>query len=243
MLRLQRTVFLRAWLWSGFFMMLAMAAPAQVTVRGQVFDAESKRPLPHAFVINHRTQNGVFADNEGKFTFAVQANDSLLVSISGYTLQKVLLSDSIPKANYQINIYLRFKPVSLRTFTVKAPRTYEQILKELAEAEQRKPRETPLVNAVESPITYLWTQFSKTGKAQRKIAELRAQDAQMDLLRDLFTRYMVAQIISTDENELDDFIRFSGLMNNYNTFDSEYELVSHVKQRWADYKVYRGMED
>lgn len=222
---------------------MSRSSVAQVLVTGEVMDAESRRNLPHAFVINHRTQNGVFCDNQGRFSINVKPNDSLLVSLTGYTMQKVLLSDSLPKERYHVKVSLKLKPVSLRPVSIKAPRTYEQILKELAEAEKQKPQATPLVNAVESPITYLWMQFSKTGKAQRKIAELRAQDAQIELLRDLFTRYMVAQIIETDENEMDDFIKFSGLMNSYNTFETEYELVSHVKQRWSDYKIYRGIED
>ena len=156
---------------------------------------------------------------------------------------KVLLTDSVPKSEYKINVRLKFKPVALKSFTVRPPKTYDEILKELAEAEKLKVKETPLVNAVESPITFLYMQFSKEGKAMRKIAELRADDAKTDLLKELFTRYMVAHIIDTDESEMDDFIKISGLKNNYNTFETEYELVSYVKQRWADYKIYRGMED
>lgn len=227
----------------GFLLMLlSLPAISQVTVTGQVSDAELNRPLPHAFVINHRTQTGVFCDNSGRFTIQVNQNDSLLISLTGYQFTKVLLSDSVAKPRYSVNVKLKLKPVVLKSFTVKAPKTYEQIVKELAEAEKLKPKETPLINAVESPITFLYMQFSKEGKARKKIAELRAEDAQNELLKELFTRYMVAHIIDTDESELDDFIRFSGLKNNYNTFETEYELVSYVKQRWADYKIYRGME-
>lgn len=213
---------------------------AQVKVAGIVKDAETGRGLAHAFVINHRTQNGVFCDNGGKFSIETKANDSLLISLTGYQFTKVLLSDSVAKASYYVEVQLRVKPVALRPFVVKAPKTFEQIITELAKAEQLKPEATPLVNAVESPITFLYDQFSKEGKARKKIAELRAEDAKMELLRELFTRYMVAKIIDTDENELDDFIRFSGLKNQYTTFDTEYELVTYVKQRWADYKEYRG---
>jgi len=214
---------------------------AQVKVSGIVKDAESGRGLAHAFVINHRTQNGVFCDNSGKFNIETKANDSLLVSLTGYQFTKVILSDSTVKSQYFVEVKLRLKPIALRPFVVKAPKTFEQIITDLAKAEQLKPEATPLVNAVESPITFLYEQFSKEGKAKRKIAELQAEDAKMDLLRELFMRYMVAKIIDTDENELDDFIRFSGLKNKYTTFDTEYELVSYVKQRWADYKEYRGM--
>jgi hypothetical protein len=228
----------------GFLLLTStFHAFSQVKVTGSVVDIESGRQLPHAFVINHRTQNGVFCDYNGKFSITVNPSDSLLVSLTGYQMVKVLLSDSIPKSEYKINVRLKFKPVALKSFTVRPPKTYDEILKELAEAEKLKVKETPLVNAIESPITFLYMQFSKEGKAIRKIAELRADDAKTELLKELFTKYMVAHIIDTDENEMDDFIKFSGLKNNYNTFETEYELVSYVKQRWADYKIYRGMED
>jgi hypothetical protein len=213
---------------------------AQVKVSGIVKDAETGRGLAHAFVINHRTQNGVFCDNGGKFNIETKTNDSLLISLTGYQFTKVLLSDSMAKSSYFVEVKLKVKPIALRPFVVKAPKTFEQIITDLAKAEQLKPEATPLVNAVESPITFLYDQFSKEGKARKKIAELRAEDAKMELLRELFTRYMVAKIIDTDENELDDFIRFSGLKNQYTTFDTEYELVTYIKQRWADYKEYRG---
>jgi hypothetical protein len=216
---------------------------AQVKVSGVVKDAETGRGLAHAFVINHRTQNGVFCDNGGKFNIETKANDSLLVSLIGYQFSKIILSDSVAKSTYNVEVKLRIKPVALKPFIVKAPKTFEQIITELAKAEQLKPESTPLVNAVESPITFLYDQFSKEGKARKEIAELRAEDAKMELLRELFTRYMVAKIIDTDENELDDFIRFSGLKNQYTTFDTEYELVTYVNQRWADYKEYRGISD
>jgi len=216
---------------------------AQVKVSGIVKDAETGRGLAHAFVINHRTQNGVFCDNGGRFSIETKATDSLLVSLIGYQFSKIILSDSAAKSSYTVEVKLRVKPLALKPFVVKAPKTYEQILAELAKAEQLNPEATPLVNAIESPITFLYDQFSKEGKARKKIAELQAEDAKMELLRELFTRYMVAKIIDTDENELDDFIRFSGLKNQYTTFDTEYELVTYVKQRWADYKAYRGIQD
>ena len=86
-------------------------------------------------------------------------------------------------------------------------------------------------------------QFSREGKAIRRISELKAEDQKQALLKELFTRYMLAHIIDLSENDMDDFIAFSGLTNTYNLFDTEYELVVYVKNRFVDYKKYRGIED
>jgi hypothetical protein len=120
---------------------------------------------------------------------------------------------------------------------------FSLILVELEKAERMKVNPTTVASALESPITYLYMQFSKEGKAIRKIAELRSEDAKQELIRELFTRYMVAHIIDLNENDMDDFIRFSGLSYSLKTFDTEYDLVVFVKQQFVEYKKHRGIED
>ena len=233
------------YLLAGFvFFISFLSLNAQVKVSGTVYDKESGRPLPYAFVIIQRTQNGVFCDQRGKFSMQVQPTDSLLFSLTGYQFTKVLLGDSARKAEYNLKVSLIVKPVKLRTFEVKAPKTFDQILADLEKAEKSKVHHTTSVgNAIESPITFLYMQFSKEGKSMRKISELRAEDAKQALIKELFTRYMLAYIIDLDEKDMDDFIAFSGLTNTYNLFDTEYELVVYVKNRFVDYKRYRGIED
>ncbi len=216
---------------------------AQISVTGTIRDKETKRPLSYAFVINQRTQNGVFADQKGHFTLTALPTDSLLFSLTGYNYTKVFLKDSVLKTSYNLNVYLTVKRVQLKEFTIKAPKTYDQIIRELEVAERSKVAATPLADAISSPITYLYNQFSREGKARTKIAELRSEDAKMELLRELFTRYMVAHIIDIDELQVDDFIKYSNLSNNYTQFETEYELVVYVKELFVKYKQYRGIED
>jgi hypothetical protein len=233
------------YLLAGFvFFMSLLSLNAQVKVSGTVYDKESGRPLPYAFVIIQRTQNGVFCDQCGQFSLEVQPTDSLLFSLTGYQFNKVLLGDSVRKPAYSLRIPLALKPVKLRTFEVKAPKTFDQILADLEKAESSKIHHaTTVSNAIESPITFLYMQFSREGKAIRRISELRAEDQKQALIKELFTKYMLAHIIDLDEKDMDDFIAFSGLTNTFNLFDTEYELVVYVKNRYVDYKKYRGIED
>lgn len=216
---------------------------AQIEIKGKITDSESGQALPYAFVIINRTQNGVFADTKGEYSIKVIPGDSLLFSLTGYQFTKVILSDTLSHSPQIVNVNLKLKPVKLREFIIKAPKTFDQILSELEKAEKSKvTNKTEVSNAIESPITFLYMQFSKEGKAIRKISELRAEDAKQELLKDLFTRYMLAHIIDLDEADMDDFIAFSGLKQTYNMFETEYELVVYVKKRHADYKRYRGIE-
>jgi hypothetical protein len=121
----------------------------------------------------------------------------------------------------------------LRTFTVKAPKTFEQILQELEQEERKKAGvQTSIADAVSSPITYLYQQFSRQEQSRRKIAELRSENARQSLFRELFTKYMLAHIIALEENEMDDFMAFSRIGDVYRKFDTEYDLVVFIREQY-----------
>lgn len=212
-------------------------AAAQVRVEGVVLSRSDNKPVEYAFVINYRTQNGTFCDQNGFFSINVRANDSLLISQTGFKPIKVFLADSTNKNPININVYLEVKIKQLPTFTVRASKTFEQIIRELEIAEKSaRKKEVAVIDAATSPVTFLYQQFSKQERARQKIAELRAEDMRMKLLRTLFTRYMLANIIEIREEEMDDFIRFSGLADVYTQFESEYDLVVYVKERFKIFK-------
>jgi hypothetical protein len=208
-------------------------ARAQIRVEGMVTDKNTGRPLQYAFVIVNRTQNGVFCDNQGGFSITVRADDTLLISQTGYLIEKVFLADSAGKNPVRLAIRLEMKPVQLRTFTVKAPKTFEQILQELEQEERKKAGvQTSIADAVSSPITYLYQQFSRQEQSRRKIAELRSENARQSLFRELFTKYMLAHIIALEENEMDDFMAFSRIGDVYRKFDTEYDLVVFIREQY-----------
>jgi len=215
-----------------------------IQVEGQVLDKESGKPLQYAFVVNHRTQNGLFCDMQGRFSFNAYADDTLLISQTGYLIEKVFLSRYKNENPVILNLHLAMKPIQLRTFTVKAPKTYEQILHDLEQEERKRAVPgTPLADALSSPITYLYQQFSRQEQSKQKIAALRSESAKKELLKELFTRYLLAHIIELDENEIDDFIKFSHIGDLYRKFETEYDLVVFIKERFAAWKKYHGTED
>ena len=109
---------------------------AQIEIKGKITDSESGQALPYAFVIINRTQNGVFADTRGEYSIKVIPGDSLLFSLTGYQFTKVILSDTLSQSPYEVDVKLKLKLVKLREFTIKAPKTFDQILSELEKAEK-----------------------------------------------------------------------------------------------------------
>lgn len=222
--------------WVLFFLMGVNLNAQQVKLTGKVIDEETSKGLQNAFVINFRTNQGVFCDLQGNFSINIQKTDTLIASLNGYYMQKFSLKDSVDKESYQISIKLKMKTVQLRTFEAKAPKTFDQIIQEADKLEQQKQKSMDFVSAIESPITYLYMQFNRNEKSKRRIAELRRLDAKRDLVKEVFAQYMVAQIINITEEETDDFINYANLLNNLEKFETEYDLVYYVKIKWGEYE-------
>jgi len=227
----------------AFMVMWSVNSSAQqVKLIGKLTDEATGKGLPNAFVVNFRTNQGVFCDLQGNFSINVQKTDTLIASLSGYYMQKFSLKDSLDKERYQIEIKLKMKTIQLRTFETKAPKTFDQIIQEADKLEQQKQKSMDFVSAIESPITYLYMQFNRNEKSKRRIAELRRQDAKRDLIKEVFSKYMVSQILEVPEEETDEFIYYANLLNILELFETEYDLVFYIKTKWIEYKRMKGME-
>jgi hypothetical protein len=228
--------------WVLFFLMGMNLNAQQVKLTGKVIDEETGKGLPNAFVIDFRTNQGVFCDLQGNFNINIQKTDTLIASLSGYYMQKFSLKDSVDKESYRIQVKLKMKTVQLRTFEAKAPKTFDQIIQEADKLEQQKQKSMDFVSAIESPITYLYMQFNRNEKSKRRIAELRRMDAKRDLVKEVFSKYMVSQILEVPEEETDEFINYANLLNILERFETEYDLVFYIKTKWFEFKRMKGKE-
>ena len=228
--------------WVLFFLMGMNLNAQQVKLTGKVIDEETGKGLPNAFVIDFRTNQGVFCDLQGNFNINIQKTDTLIASLSAYYMQKFSLKDSVDKESYRIQVKLKMKTVQLRTFEAKAPKTFDQIIQEADKLEQQKQKSMDFVSAIESPITYLYMQFNRNEKSKRRIAELRRMDAKRDLVKEVFSKYMVSQILEVPEEETDEFINYANLLNILELFETEYDLVFYIKTKWFEYKRMKGKE-
>ena len=228
--------------WVLFFLMGVNLNAQQVKLTGKVIDEETGKGLPNAFVIDFRTNQGVFCDLQGNFNINIQKTDTLIASLSAYYMQKFSLKDSVDKESYRIQVKLKMKTVQLRTFEAKAPKTFDQIIQEADKLEQQKQKSMDFVSAIESPITYLYMQFNRNEKSKRRIAELRRMDAKRDLVKEVFSKYMVSQILEVPEEETDEFINYANLLNILELFETEYDLVFYIKTKWFEYKRMKGKE-
>jgi hypothetical protein len=219
-----------------FFISLPSFLTAQTSIKisGQAFDKENAfLPMPKLMIINKRTNNGSFADAEGKFQIDALQSDTLLFSVIGYHTKKVCLKDSILKNQYYIEVEMQKLHYTLKEISVFGTRSLTDIDKDIAKLDStRRSRYYQDINAIESPITYLYERFSKFGRSKQKVAAWENEDLKMDILKDLFRLYVKNDIIDLSEEEFEAFILYCNLSEEFIKTASQFELVMAIKGKF-----------
>jgi hypothetical protein len=228
----------------AFILLLSMtsfssSAQTIVTISGQAFDADNSfLPLIKMMVINKRTNRGVFAGTDGKFSIDAFQTDTLLFSVIGYNTKKVCLKDSVLKRQYYIEVEMHKLQYTLREVSVFGTRSLGDIDKEIAKLDStRRSRYYREINGLESPISYLYERFSKFGKSKQKVAEWENEDLKRDILKDLFRLYVKNDIIDLSEEEFDAFIVYCNLSEEFIKTASQFELVMAIKGKYEAFSA------
>lgn len=207
-----------------------------VRINGQAYDKDSKLPLPKLMVINKRTNNGTFADSEGKFSFIAFQSDTIMLSAVGFKTKRICLTDSIPKKQYDVMVPLEKLYFTLQEVSVFAPKTLNEIQKDIDKLGVKKTYTTQGLDAISSPITFLYERFSKFAQSKRKVAEWENEDMKRDVLKDLFRLYIKHEIIDLNEEEFDAFIKYLNLSDDFIKNATQLELVMAIKGRYENFK-------
>lgn len=211
-------------------------AQSIVTIYGQAYDKESKLPLPRLMVISKRTNLGTFADAEGRFSISTFQSDTIMLSALGFKLKKICLRDSITKKQYYVNVPLEKLFFTLKEISVFADRNLNEIQRDIDKLGIKKTFTANGLDAISSPITYLYERFSKFERSKRKVAEWENEDLKRDILKDLFRLYIKHDIIDLTEEEFDAFIKYLNLSDGFIQNASQLELTMAIKGKYESFK-------
>ena len=90
--------------------------------------------------------------------------------------------------------------------------------------------------ALNSPISFLYYNFSKAERSKRKAYELRHEKDQYAVIDNKINRHKIQYWTGLKENDLDKFILFCDFSFDYMLSANEYELIQKVKQKLQDFK-------
>jgi hypothetical protein len=206
-------------------------------VSGSVADA-SGHMIPVAMVVNRsRMGGGQFVDYLGTFLLAVCPGDTLAFGAIGFhTVERIAPNEG---RQWDLEVRLRRLQVEVGVAEVVAPRELREILRDIeALGYNEEDYRISKVDALASPITFLYEALNRDERSKRLVAELENTDRRHDLLRELFIKYVDYDIISLSALEFDAFIAFCDPGDELLQEWTQYEFIRYIQQR---FELFRGL--
>ena len=209
---------------------------SQQLIKGIIVEDDSSSTMPFVYVINKTTGNGTMSDNSGAFYLKTNPKDTLIVSFVGYVKLKLPVSKLKTDANGDVKIVMRKIIYNLNAVTVSAfkikPYEREKMQKVINDSKIRP------INAMESPITAMYMQFSKRGKEQRKLAAIFEQVLIDEQVQQKLNPEVLRQLTGDDEIDFAKFRRYCFSLTDYYILSHDgYDLYYKVMEcyyRWKD---------
>lgn len=211
---------------------------AKIIIEGMLLD-ENGQPISNAIIINRSTKKGAFGRPDGSFLIECLRKDTLAVTSLGFQTRLICYRDSLDRDTFRLRLFLDTRSFMLAEVEVFAPRDLEQIQEDINKLGYDE-RDYMLsgINAVQSPITFLYQQFSKKEQSKRQVAYLENEDRKRELLKELFRLYVDYDIISLTDEQFDDFITYLNVSDEFLINSSQYDFLIFVKDRFRDYKIH-----
>lgn len=209
---------------------------SQQLIKGVIVEGDSISPMPFVYVINKTTGNGTMSDNSGSFYLKTNPNDTLIVSFVGYVKLKIPVAKLKPNANGEVKVVMRkiiynLNPVTVSAFKIK-PYEREKMKKVIEDSKIRP------INAMESPITALYMQFSREGKEKRKLASIFEQILIDEEVNKKLNAEILRKLTGDDTVDFPRFRKYCFSLTDYYILSHDgYDLYYKVMEcyyRWKD---------
>lgn len=222
------------------FVVIALAqvtvvAQDLVTIHGRVISSSGDAHYD-LMIVNRRSRSGTFGNADGTFMVQAHRTDTLLIGSVGYRTTSISMTDSVAKEAYHVTIRLLPLHVQLREVEILSTRTLQEIQKDIEKLGYRESDyRLSDINALQSPITFLYQEFSRRERSKRQVAWMRNEDRKRELLKELLKQYVEYDIINLSDEAFDDFIDFCAVPDEVIRGLTQYEFLLYVKKKYELY--------
>lgn len=186
-------------------------------------------------IINQRSQVGIFGEADNTFQVQIDANDTLVISATGYARKKMCFKDSIGTDFHPV-IKLHRLSYNLNEVTIHRQKELKQINEDIKNlGYDKKDYKLTGIQAWASPITALYQTFSRKEKNKRRLAELINNDNRNRIVRDLLYLYSEAELIRMPESAYDDFINYLHFDDETLKIMSDYDMAIFIRDKYILY--------
>ncbi len=234
---------------SLFFLLLATAVHAQErSIYGRVIDSTRHEGINGLIIQNVTSGQMVNTNKTGDFFIRAFPGDSIVVMDIGYER----IGTTYDGKNRYPVIATQKQPIMLKEVVI-TDRRRQDLQAEINEF-LRNPqsggaiREEVIGNLLSTNVTQpgigisidgLYELWSKQGKLNRKVADLKYNDIKEFYVDLKYNRKLVAQITKLEDHEIDDFMAFCRPGEDFILRASDYDLTGKILQCLKDYKTSR----
>lgn len=215
---------------------VAASGQEQVVIRGKVSSSSNSSGFYDLMIVNKRSRSGVFGNPDGTFEVNALRTDTLLIGSVGHRTATITMADSTAKAEYRVHVRLLPLQVQLAEVEIISQRTLQEIQRDIEKLGYReRDYRISQVDALQSPITFLYQEFSRRERSKRMVAQLRNEDRKRELLRELLQQYVAYDIINLNDDAFDDFIDFCQVPDAVIKGLSQYDFLLYMKKKYELY--------
>ena len=239
------------------FLIVSVVAVSQTkTLKGQIINAENKKALSAAHVLNLNAVTGTITNSQGFFEIETQANDTILISYLGFQSIKLKITNDLLKGNeLVISLYEKanqIKEVVIRStkligvleIDVKQvpkdrftrihinglPQTYE-VGKPVSQ------NITSPIAALFKPIDFLYNHFGNKPKQLKKLQKLKKEDNLRKMLAGKFDREVMMEYLQMDNEQLSKLLIDCNYSDYFIKKASDLQMIEAVLDCYENYKA------
>jgi len=223
------------------------SAEAQ-TLSGWVIDKKTLETIPVVHVVNKSTYKGTVTDENGYFEIDIQPGDTMVFSNIAYKYYYFIYTDKSQPLK-EVLVELEEQNYMLHEVSVFS---YELTTNDPKEMKLNKPRvpsndeirEERIINATAAnPAEFLYNLFGSKPKELRKLAELKAEDAYREKLKESNNRESVVDLTGLSKDELEAFMFYCKYAPVHMQTMNDYEFLKSVQYCYRQYIKERELED
>jgi hypothetical protein len=209
-------------------------AQQALTIKGIIFKKSTPNRISQAVVTDLKTQTLMMSDELGGFGIKASIGDTLEVTKTGFTPQKVIVLN-----NNDLVVYLQ-PVIELNQVTIKSKSKQQELSEVMKEYRSQgiynDGKSLPFWQFVNSPITAFYNLFGKAPAQARHFAEYAKNEQEASVVDKKYTKELVKSVtkISSDD-EVDKFM--AAYRPSYENMKewNDYQLIQYIKKSYNYY--------
>lgn len=209
-------------------------AQQTLSIKGIIFKKNTPDRISQAVVTDLETQTLMMSDELGGFSIKASIGDTLEVTKTGYTPQRIAIVN-----NNDLVVYLQ-PVIELNQVTIKSQSKQQELNEVMKEYRSQgiynDGKSLPVWQFINSPITAFYNLFGKAPAQARRFAEFAKNEQEASVVDKRYTKELVKSVTKMSSNdEVEKFmVAYRPSYDNMKEWN-DYQLIQYIKKSYNYY--------